>query len=89
MRRAENSAVSGISARTCDLCAAGEFFARRRQLGITPTAVSQRMRALEAQIGVTLFRRLGPKLTFTERTRALSRYAVLFVFAVGYPAIKK
>jgi hypothetical protein len=33
MRRAENSAASGISARTCHLCAAGEFFARRRGAG--------------------------------------------------------
>jgi LysR family transcriptional regulator, glycine cleavage system transcriptional activator len=40
----------------------GTFSRAAAELGITPTAVSQRMRALEAQIGVTLFRRHGPKL---------------------------
>jgi LysR family glycine cleavage system transcriptional activator len=49
----------------------GNFSRAATELGITPTAVSQRMRALEAQIGVTLFRRHGPKLTTTDRARAL------------------
>ena len=51
----------------------GNFSHAAAELGITPTAVSQRMRALEAQIGVTLFRRHGPKLTTTDRARALGQ----------------
>ena len=51
----------------------GTFSRAAAELGITPTAVSQRMRALEAQIGVTLFRRHGPKLTTTDRARALGQ----------------
>src|ERR1700722_11680877 len=51
----------------------GSFSRAAAELGITPTAVSQRMRALEAQIGVTLFRRHGPKLTTTDRARALGQ----------------
>jgi LysR family glycine cleavage system transcriptional activator len=51
----------------------GNFSLAAAELGITPTAVSQRMRALEAQIGVTLFRRHGPKLTTTDRARALGQ----------------
>jgi LysR family glycine cleavage system transcriptional activator len=49
----------------------GTFSRAAGELGITPAAVSQRMRALEAQMGVTLFRRHGPKLTTTDRARAL------------------
>ena len=49
----------------------GTFSRAAVELGITPAAVSQRMRALEAQMGVTLFRRHGPKLTTTDRARAL------------------
>ena len=51
----------------------GNFSRAAAELGITPTAVSQRIRALEAQIGVTLFRRHGPKLTTTDRARALGQ----------------
>jgi LysR family glycine cleavage system transcriptional activator len=51
----------------------GNFSRAATELGVTPTAVSQRMRALEAQIGVTLFRRHGPKLTTTDRARALGQ----------------
>src|ERR1700730_12337042 len=51
----------------------GNFSRAADELGITPTAVSQRIRALEAQIGVTLFRRHGPKLTTTDRARALGQ----------------
>ena len=49
----------------------GNFSSAAAELGITPAAVSQRMRALEAQIGVALFRRHGPKLITTDRARAL------------------
>lgn len=51
----------------------GNFTRAAAELGITPTAVSQRMRALEAQIGVKLFRRYGPKLTTTDRAKALGQ----------------
>jgi LysR family transcriptional regulator, glycine cleavage system transcriptional activator len=62
------------SLRVLAACVRLENFSRAAaELGITPTAVSQRMRALEAQIGVTLFRRHGPKLITTDRARALGR----------------
>lgn len=51
----------------------GNFSRAAAELGITPTAVSQRMRALEAQIGVALFRRRGPRLIVTDRARVLGR----------------
>jgi LysR family glycine cleavage system transcriptional activator len=43
------------------------------EIGLTPAAVSQRMRALEAQLGVQLFRRHGPRLSATDRARALGQ----------------
>jgi LysR family glycine cleavage system transcriptional activator len=43
------------------------------ELGITPTAVSQRVRALEAEMGVKLFHRHGPTLTTTDRAKALGQ----------------
>lgn len=49
----------------------GSFTRAAQELGITSGAVSQRMRALEAQIGVTLFQRHGPRLATTDRARAL------------------
>lgn len=49
----------------------GSFTRAAAELGITPGAVSQRMRALEAHIGVSLFRRHGPALTTTDRAKAL------------------
>jgi LysR family glycine cleavage system transcriptional activator len=42
-------------------------------LRITPTAVSQRMRALEDRLGAKLFRRHGPRLTATARATALGQ----------------
>ncbi len=51
----------------------GNFSRAAAELGITPTAVSQRMRALEAQLGVKLFKRHGPKLMTTDRARALGQ----------------
>lgn len=51
----------------------GNFSRAAAELGITPTAVSQRMRALEAEIGVELFKRHGPKLTTTNRAKALGQ----------------
>jgi LysR family glycine cleavage system transcriptional activator len=51
----------------------GSFTRAAAELGLTSGAVSQRMRALEAQIGVTLFQRHGPQLTTTDQARALGR----------------
>jgi LysR family transcriptional regulator, glycine cleavage system transcriptional activator len=51
----------------------GNFSAAAAELGVSPTAVSQRIRALEAQMGVTLFRRHGPRLVTTDRARALGQ----------------
>jgi len=51
----------------------GNFSRAASELGITPTAVSQRIRALEAEIGVKLFKRHGPRLTTTDRARALGQ----------------
>jgi LysR family transcriptional regulator, glycine cleavage system transcriptional activator len=51
----------------------GNFSHAAAELGITPTAVSQRMRALERQLGVKLFRRHGPKLLTTDRAKALGQ----------------
>ena len=51
----------------------GNFSRAAAELGITPTAVSQRIRALEAEMGVQLFKRHGPKLTATDRARALGQ----------------
>jgi LysR family glycine cleavage system transcriptional activator len=50
----------------------GNFSRAADELAITPTAVSQRMRALEGQLGVKLFGRHGPKLIVTERAVALA-----------------
>jgi len=51
----------------------GNFSRAAAELGITATAVSQRMRALEAQMGVELFKRRGPRLTATARAKALGQ----------------
>lgn len=51
----------------------GNFSLAAAELGVTPTAVSQRIRALEADMGVQLFKRHGPKLTATDRAKALGQ----------------
>jgi LysR family glycine cleavage system transcriptional activator len=51
----------------------GNFSRAAAELGITPTAVSQRMRALEAEMAVKLFKRHGPRLTTTDRAKALGQ----------------
>lgn len=43
------------------------------ELAVTPTAVSLRMRDLEKDLGVVLFRRSGPRVTPTEAGVALAR----------------
>lgn len=50
----------------------GNFSRAADELAITPTAVSQRMRALEALLGVKLFGRHGPRLIVSERAVALA-----------------
>jgi LysR family transcriptional regulator, glycine cleavage system transcriptional activator len=51
----------------------GNFSRAAVELRITPTAVSQRIRALEAELGIKLFRRHGPTLTTTDRAKALGQ----------------
>jgi LysR family glycine cleavage system transcriptional activator len=58
------------------LCACvrhGNFSRAAAELRITPTAVSQRIRALEERLGAKLFRRHGPRMTTTDRARALGQ----------------
>jgi LysR family transcriptional regulator, glycine cleavage system transcriptional activator len=50
----------------------GNFSRAADELALTAAAVSQRIRAMEAQLGVTLFSRHGPKLTATNQARALA-----------------
>lgn len=51
----------------------GNFSRAAAELRITPTAVSQRVRALEAELGVKLFKRHGPRLATTDRAKALGQ----------------
>jgi LysR family transcriptional regulator, glycine cleavage system transcriptional activator len=51
----------------------GNFSKAAAELRISPTAVSQRMRALEERLGAKLFHRHGPRLTTTARAKALGQ----------------
>jgi LysR family transcriptional regulator, glycine cleavage system transcriptional activator len=51
----------------------GNFSRAAAELKVTPTAVSQRIRALEAEMGIKLFIRRGPTLTTTDRAKALGQ----------------
>ncbi len=51
------------------------FTAASRALGITQAAVSQRVQALERELGVPLFRRAGGKVELTAAGRRLHEYA--------------
>lgn len=51
------------------------FTAAARALGLTQAAVSQRVQALERELGVPLFRRAGGKVELTEAGRRLHDYA--------------
>ena len=51
------------------------FTAAARALGITQAAVSQRVQALERELGVPLFRRTGGKVELTDAGRRLHDYA--------------
>ncbi|MGH0033429.1 MAG: LysR family transcriptional regulator [Myxococcota bacterium] len=51
----------------------GGVTAAARGLGLTPSAVSQGLAALEAQLGVALFHRVGRRLVLTREGAALHR----------------
>jgi DNA-binding transcriptional LysR family regulator len=51
------------------------FTAAGKALGMTQAAVSQRIAALEAELGVPLFRREGGKVSLTDAGRTLHGYA--------------
>lgn len=51
------------------------FTAAARALGLTQAAVSQRIHALERELGVPLFRRTGGKVELTDAGRRLHDYA--------------
>ncbi|MFO0583815.1 MAG: LysR family transcriptional regulator [Anaeromyxobacter sp.] len=50
----------------------GSFSSAARELCLTPSAVSARIRTLEAQLGVPLFERRGPQLSATAQGRLLA-----------------
>ncbi|MFT3915110.1 MAG: LysR substrate-binding domain-containing protein [Anaeromyxobacteraceae bacterium] len=50
----------------------GSFSRAARELCLTPSAVSARIRNLEALLGVSLFERRGPRLTATAQGRLLA-----------------
>jgi LysR family glycine cleavage system transcriptional activator len=50
----------------------GNFTRAAAELCVTPSAVSARIRGLEAELGATLFERRGPKLVPTERAVQLA-----------------
>ncbi|MGO1240526.1 MAG: LysR family transcriptional regulator, partial [Cellulosimicrobium funkei] len=56
------------------IAATGTFDAAARRLGVTPSAVSQRMRALESAVGQVLVRR-GKPAELTPPGRVLVRHA--------------
>lgn len=53
----------------------GSFHAAARHIGITQPSISQRIRELEATLGVTLFTRHGPRVAMTAEGHALIEYA--------------
>lgn len=61
------------SLRVLAACVRHRSFSRAaKDLGLTPAAVSLRMRDLQAQLGVTLFHRHGPRLTVTDQATMLA-----------------
>ncbi len=50
----------------------GNFTRAAAELGVTPTAVSLRIRDLEAELGAELFHRSGPRIAATEAGAALA-----------------
>lgn len=62
------------SLRVFEACARHMNFTRAAsELGVTPTAVSLRIRDLEADLGRRLFRRTGPRLSLTDAGAQLAR----------------
>jgi LysR family glycine cleavage system transcriptional activator len=57
----------------------GSFSGAARELGLTPAAVSVRMRDLEDQLGVSLFYRHGPRLTVSAEGALLAEKVELAV----------
>ena len=53
----------------------GSFHAAARHVGITQPSISQRIRDLEAVLGVDLFLRNGPRIALTAEGHALLEYA--------------
>lgn len=61
------------SLRFLEACVRHENMTRAAiELGVTPAAVSLRIRDLEAELGVSLFTRAGPKITATKDARMLA-----------------
>jgi LysR family glycine cleavage system transcriptional activator len=61
------------SLRVFEACARhGNFTRAAAELAVTGTAVSQRIRSLEMELGVVLFRRHGPRVTLTDAGQLLS-----------------
>ena len=52
----------------------GNFAAAARALNVTHAAIAQRVRALEADLGVALVRRSGRSITLTEPGRRLASH---------------
>src|SRR5207248_2936125 len=53
----------------------GSFTAAARDLGVSQAAVSQKVQALERELGVPLFRRAGGRVELTDAGRRLHEYA--------------
>jgi DNA-binding transcriptional LysR family regulator len=53
----------------------GSFHAAAKHIGITQPSISQRIRELEATLGVALFTRNGPRVAMTAEGHALIEYA--------------
>jgi len=66
--------------------AAGSMSAAARRLGMSPSAVSQTIRALEAQAGVMLLHRSTRKLTLTEAGARCYPHCVRLLDAAGAAA---
>ncbi len=61
------------SLRVLEAAVRGASFTRAAaELGVTPSAVSLRIRDLEAELGVVLFRRAGPRVSATGAARRLA-----------------
>ncbi|WCM29397.1 LysR family transcriptional regulator [Sphingomonas sp. QA11] len=59
--------------RIFEACARNESFTRAAvEIGISPAAVSQRMRSLRTELGTLVFERNGPRITLTDAGRRLA-----------------